>query len=639
MAMAKGNRLQFELDDEDLKVFCDEADEQIELLDTFLVQLESQPEPELVQQIFRAAHTLKGSSATIGHKKMASLTHAMETVLDAVRQDRATPTAPMVDALLAALDALRLLAQEVVTRIDSGIDPAPLEADLLAILEADVAIPAQPLAADAGPPPLLDAEIHARVRADVEQGRIAYLVEVAIDAECQLPSIRCYQALQELDALAAIHITWPDRLTVEGGGADHDLRAFGTSSATDEQLHSALASISDVARVLVQRIDEEALATLAAEPPAHSAPTPISSAPRQTAPDVAVQPNEAARPPARKATQSVRIDVERLDGLMNLVGELVIDRTRLTQIREQLSSVLKDANLNELTDNFTETTSHLARITDELQEEIMRSRMLPIRSVLTRLPRLVRDVAAKCGKKVELVTSGEETELDRSVIEEISDPLVHILRNAIDHGIETPEERRLAGKSETGTVTVTAWNQEAYIYLSITDDGQGIDTATIRRKAVEKGLVTREAADAATDEQVLQYIFFAGLSTAKALSDVSGRGVGMDIVRTNIERLNGRVMLKSTRGRGSEFVIQLPLTLATTKALMVMAGETVYAMPLVSVTEALSEADADIHSVAGRRTLRLRGQAPPGRRAERGARRHAPPPDRQRPFRRCRTPR
>ena len=197
------------------------------------------------------------------------------------------------------------------------------------------------------------------------------------------------------------------------------------------------------------------------------------------------------------------------------------------------------------------------------------------------------------------------------MIEEISDPLVHILRNAVDHGIETPEERRAAGKPETGTVSVTAWNQETYIYLSVKDDGKGIDTQTLRQKVVEKGLLSREIAETATEEQVLQYIFFPGLSTAKTLSDVSGRGVGMDIVRTNIERLNGQITLKSTKGEGSEVIIQLPLTLATTKALMVMANDTVYAVPLVSVTEALAEHDADIHSVNGQRTLRLRGRLLP----------------------------
>lgn len=607
MPARKKTTLQFDLDDDDLKLFSDEADEQIELLDTFLVQLEGEPDAELLQQIFRAAHTLKGSSATIGHKKMAKLTHAMETVLDAVRQGHHQPTPATVDALLAGVDALRILAQEVVTRLDSGINTDPLEADLLAALDGDdgessaVAGPAAP-AAFAIPP-----EAQAQAEAAIGAGSNCLFVDVTITDDCQLPSIRCYQALQELDALGAVYAVWPDRATIEGGAGEYSLAALLAANATEEQLHEALRSVSDVAEVTLRPMTVADLSGGAAPVPG-PAPLPQAKAPTPIADEPGADANRAA---GKRPSQSVRIDVERLDGLMNLVGELVIDRTRLQQIREQLTVVLKDANMSELTDNFQETTAHLTRITDELQEEIMRSRMLPVRSVLTRLPRLVRDVAARCGKKVELTTAGEETELDRSVIEEISDPLVHILRNAVDHGIETPAERAAAGKPEAGQISVTAWNQETYIYLSIRDDGAGIDTKALRKKAIERGVVSREAAEAATDDQALQYIFFAGLSTAKTVSDVSGRGVGMDIVRTNIERLNGSVSVTSVRGKGSEFIIQLPLTLATTKALMVTSNDIVYAMPLVSVTEALAEADADVHSVGGHRTMRLRGKLLP----------------------------
>ena len=611
----KGQRLQFELDDDDLKLFCEEADEQIELLDTSLVQLEGEPAPELLQQIFRAAHTLKGSSATIGHKKMASLTHAMETVLDAVRQGKKAPNGELVDALLAGLDALRVLANEVITRIDSNTETAGLEADLLALLEEGSDAPADATAAvSATLYQLADGVIQLALD-ELSQGSSLYLVEVAIAADSQLPSIRSYQVLQEMDALGTTLQTWPDRELIEAGAGEFSVVAAVLSRQSDEQLQAAINVVTEVSAVHVRLIPAESLAepleSASAAVPAtqHSDRRPqLALVESSASPSVAGEPSRA---PKKAAAQSVRIDVERLDGLMNLVGELVIDRTRLQQIREQLSAVLKDANLTELTENFEETTSHLARVTDELQEQIMRSRMLPVRSVLTRLPRLVRDVATKCGKKVELVTAGEETELDRSVIEEISDPLVHILRNAVDHGIETPEERRAAGKPETGTVTVTAWNQETYIYLSVQDDGKGIDTATLRRKVVEKGLMSREAAEAASEEQAVQWIFMAGLSTAKVISDDSGRGVGMDIVRTNIERLNGQITLHSTPGKGSEVIIQLPLTLATTKALMVMANSTVYAIPLVSVTEALADHEADIHSVGGLKTLRLRHQLLP----------------------------
>jgi two-component system chemotaxis sensor kinase CheA len=445
----------------------------------------------------------------------------------------------------------------------------------------------------------------------MEGGSAIYLVELTISPDCQLPSIRCFQALQELDALGKLLVTWPSREAIEAGAGEFEVAGFLASMQSEEQMQAALQAVTDIAATHVRVIPapeigaEHAAAATPAGPQSSSTP---AGRPQLSLVEDSGAASDGPRgaAPAKKTAQSVRIDVERLDGLMNLVGELVIDRTRLQQVREQLAAILKDANLSELMDNFEETTSHLARVTDELQEQIMRSRMLPVRSVLTRLPRLVRDVAVKCGKKVELYTAGEETELDRSVIEEISDPLVHILRNAVDHGIETPEERRAAGKPETGVVTVTAWNQETYIYISVKDDGKGIDTAALRKKVVEKGLLSKEAAESATEEQAVQWIFMAGLSTAKEITDVSGRGVGMDIVRTNIERLNGQITLRSTLGQGSEVIIQLPLTLATTKALMVMANSTVYAIPLVSVTEALADHEADIHSVNGRKTLRLR---------------------------------
>ncbi|KAA0238683.1 chemotaxis protein CheA [bacterium] len=609
MAMAKGQPLQFDLDADDLKLFSEEAAEQLELLDNALVQLEGEPEPDLVQQIFRAAHTLKGSSATIGHKRMASLTHVMETVLDQVRQGKKRPSSDMVDALLAGLDALRVLADEVQTRVESAVDIEPLIADLNAVLNAEDAPDEVEPAPAAVSALVLPGEIAAALAAATDQGKNPFLIEVAIAASCQLPSIRCYQLLQELDALAEVGFTRPDRATIESGSAEFELIAVVASTQNDEQLTAAISSISDVETAKVRHLADSLTAPIALSASSKAEQPGTGRKPQVSlVEDDSPSQGTAAAAPARKVAQSVRIDVERLDGLMNLVGELVIDRTRLQQIREQLSGMLKNANLNELTENFEETTSHLARVTDELQDQIMRSRMLPVRSVLTRLPRLVRDVAAKCGKKVDLVTAGEETELDRSVIEEISDPLVHILRNAVDHGIESPEERRAAGKPETGVVSVTAWNQETYIYLSVKDDGKGIDTKTLRRKAVERGLVSAEVAEAATEDTVLQYIFLPGLSTAKTLSDVSGRGVGMDIVRTNIERLNGQVRVKSTPGQGSEITIQLPLTLATTKALMVTANDTVYALPLVSVTEALAESEADMHLVGGRRTLRLRGK-------------------------------
>jgi two-component system chemotaxis sensor kinase CheA len=597
--MARGDRIAFDLDPEDIRLFCEEAAEHLETLDSSLVRLEAGADELLLQQIFRAAHTLKGSSATIGHSRMASLTHAMESTLDAFRQGTAEPSQESIDVLLVALDLLRDLAAEVETGVESGAEPAIIEARLRLLTEAG----REPGALASYTSLEAPEEDTAPV---ADEGSVPVRITIAISEECLLPSIRCYQVLQELDAQGVVTEIAPSRDVIESGGADRHLTVTLLTTMPPAELQAAIFAVSDVASV---ELDGPAAPLDFAA--THGTGTGKSAA----APSVDESHGLAAIPipvaASSRAVQSIRIDVERLDGLMNLIGELVIDHTRLQQIRGQLSHVLKDAHLAQLAENFEETTAHLGRVTEELQEQIMRSRMLPIRSVLTRLPRLVRDVAQKCGKRVELVMSGEETELDRSVIEEISDPLVHILRNAIDHGIETPEERLAAGKPESGTVTITAWSQETYIFVSIADDGRGIDANAVRRKAVERGLVTADAAAAANDDTALQYIFFAGLSTATVISDISGRGVGMDVVRANIERLHGKVQLRSTPGKGSEITLQLPLTLATTKALLVRADGTTYAIPLVTVTEALNGATADISRPGGRPTLRLRNQLIP----------------------------
>ncbi len=586
--------LDFELDDEDLKLFVEEATEQVETLDVSLVQLESDPNPELIQRIFRAAHTLKGSSAAIGHQKMAGLTHAMESVLDALRQDRLAVTSEVVDALLACIDALRTFVHEVATREDSGLDASALEADLLALLEGSSRGGS---AADRGVAANL---LHSAAQAIGDargRGLHVYLVRATIRDDSPLPGVRCFQVLHELDGTSSVLATEPARELIEGGEADYHIAAVVAASQSPEELAELVQNVSDLAEVHVEEVPEAVT----------SLPSPPAPVPRSRNEPTPRGGAESPAPQARRSSStSIRIDVERLDSLMNLVGELVIDRARLVRIKDELSASLAGSDLLDLLDNLEETTAHIGRITDEIQDAIMRTRMLPIRSVLARLPRIVRDVATRLGKQVDLVMSGEETELDRSVIEVITDPLVHILRNAVDHGIEPPEERKRAGKPPTGTITVTAWNQEASIYISIRDDGRGIDVEALRAKAVERGLVSPDAAQSATREEALQYVFLPGLSTAASVSDVSGRGVGMDIVRANIERLNGSVTVSSEPGKGTEFVIQLPLTLATTKALMVTAKGIVYAIPLVSVTETLPVRGADIHQIGGRKLLRLR---------------------------------
>jgi two-component system chemotaxis sensor kinase CheA len=323
--------------------------------------------------------------------------------------------------------------------------------------------------------------------------------------------------------------------------------------------------------------------------------------PRKVAEPLPAAPAVAAAP--RTSSTTIRIDVARLDALLNLVGELVIDRTRLTQLGNTLVDQFGD---HRTLSDLQQTALHIGRITDELQEQVMKSRMLPVESVFNRLPRVVRDVAAKQGKQVDFIVEGKETELDRSVIEEIGDPLLHLIRNAVDHGVETPEERLAAGKPAAGRLRLEARHADSFILISLEDDGRGVDIEAVKRKAVERGVVTQESADRMSEQEAVQLIFAPGLSTAQQLSDVSGRGVGMDVVRANVEKINGAVDVQTRKGQGTTFTIRLPLTLAIVQALLVRVAGGIYALPIHSVTETLRVEADQIHRVNHREAIQLR---------------------------------
>ncbi len=319
--------------------------------------------------------------------------------------------------------------------------------------------------------------------------------------------------------------------------------------------------------------------------------------------------SEASIPkPGRTGDKTVRTSVERLDNLMNLVGELITDRNRLNLIRNNLSARFGG---DEQVSQLSETIAHLGRITDQLQAEVMGIRMLPISNLFSKFPRLVRDLARQAGKQVDLVVRGEETELDRSVIEVMSDPLIHLLRNAVDHGIESPEERLAAGKTERGIILLNARHEQGRILVTVEDDGRGIDLEGVKAKAIEKGLISKAEADAMDADQALELIFVPGLSTARAVSDISGRGVGMDIVRNNIQSLNGSIQVQTWPGRGTQFQIILPLTLAIVSTLLVQVGQGIFAIPLTAVSEILRLSQAEIRSVNGKPVILLRNQVLP----------------------------
>lgn len=615
--------LTFDASPEDLKVFLEEADEKIEVLQNEFIRLEREyGNDALVQEIFRAAHTLKGSSGMIGHKRMTNLTHAMESLLDLVRKGQLVPTTEVVDALLAGVDGLHLLRDEVETGQQSEADLEPTVATLEALVSGDHTLARQPT--EAAEPQdewaLSDTEQQAAQLLCEDRGLRLWQIIVDFLPGSDWLAVRVYQALSQVANLGEVVKSRPTLAEIEGEQVNATaprVRAFLASEASRDDIQQVLADLEEMVSQSVELFvpaaraadDARALGEAArpAEQPKGLERRTIDVGPEGRGKDP-VQLLELAAQKIEKLSQHIKVDVDRLDNLMNLVGELVIDRNRLAQIHRQLRS----GEGTELAmDELAEASQHVGRVTGDLQGEVMRIRMLPIENVFNKFPRMVRSLAQKLNKSVELVLVGKETELDRSVIEKIDDPLIHLLRNSLDHGIELPAERRAAGKPETGTVTLSAWHEENHIVISVRDDGAGIDPHKIKAAAVKKGIITAETAERMDDASAIDLIFAAGFSTAAQTTDISGRGVGMDIVRTNIEALNGAVTVETVAGQGTTFLVKLPLTLAIIRALLVNMGQQKLAIPMSNVVETLRLDLASLRPLQHTMAAQLRGRVLP----------------------------
>lgn len=576
---------------EDIAVFLAEAEEQLQTIEESLLRLEKQEaSQELLGEIFRAAHTLKGSSATLGHRTMAELTHIMENVLDGLRREEIELTPAVVDGLLEALDYLKELKEEIVAGEDRAIDTRLVILKLKS-LQAE---------AEAAQQTAATATATAPTAATAAITGAAWEIEVELAQESPMPAVRAFQVIVALEQLGQIIESRPTLREIEAERVGTSLRVQLVSDQSREQLAEAVRVINDVVGVQVAAISREAVLV-------PLAPVPVpENAPAKPAP-VGVSGPASAKTAKKASRQTIRVDIGLLDTLMNLVSELVIDRTRLAQ----LISHWTEAAGEEQRQALNSTSAHIGRITNELQEQIMKARMLPVDDLFKRFPRMVRDLAARAGKEIEFTMAGQETELDRSMIEEISDPLMHLLRNAVDHGIESPDRRERAGKPRRGEIHLSATHEENHIIIQVSDDGRGIDPAAIRQSAVSKGLLTEEAAGRLSDREAVELIFMPGFSTAETVSDVSGRGVGMDVVRTNIERISGLIDIQSEVGRGTTILIRLPLTLAIIKALLVRVGQGVFAIPLSTVKETSRMRDLAVSSVRGREVVVVRGEVVP----------------------------
>ncbi|WP_141058297.1 chemotaxis protein CheA [Stenotrophomonas rhizophila] len=556
--------------------FFEESREGLDAMEAGLLALESgQQDPEIINSVFRAAHSIKGGAGTFGFDAIAALTHVLETLLDELRAGKRALEATAVDAMLSSVDVLRALLREA--EHGQPADPqavAAIKARLEAVLSGQAAA-AAPVAA-------------AKVDDTPEAWQIGFVPSPSLFMSGNDP-LRIIRELEHLGSLQVAarldRLPGFDQLDPLEAHLAWDLGLVG--KVPRSKIEDTFAWVVDDCELDIRPAAPPSLATSAPAAPA-AAPAPAAATPTAAAPAAA----------AHDAETSIRVAVEKVDALINLVGELVITQAMLKQVSHALDPVHAEQLFAGL--------DLLERNTRDLQEAVIGVRMLPVDAVFRRFPRLVRDLSSRLGKHVRLRTIGEGTELDKGLIEKIADPLVHLVRNSIDHGLEMPDVRRDAGKDETGTITLAASHQGGHIVIEVSDDGRGLNRDKILSKALERGL---SVPDNPTDAQVWDLIFQPGFSTADAVTDLSGRGVGMDVVRRNIQALGGEVQLESKAGNGTRVLIRLPLTLAILDGMTVaVAGETVI-LPLAYVLEALQPQPEDVRTMAGEgRVLRVRGE-------------------------------
>ena len=605
-----------------LEIFLDESNEHLQTLSDQLIILEKEPDnSDTINEIFRAAHSLKGMAGTMGYKRMQNLTHDMENVFSEVRNGNMEVNSNLVDVLFQCLDALETYVDNIRETQDEGTDDnEPIIKALNAFIASEGKGNAAPAAkkeeapaatASAAPAddkdmPLADFEKNA-VNEALKKNLHVYKIKVSVDENCILKAARAFLVFKNLEGHGDIIKSEPSVQDIEDEKFDFD---FSIIVVTEEKYDNIIALIKNVSEIkdaagqeITQPFPEEQTEEAKEE-------KKETSAVSQTAKSAAAKP--AAKKPTStgktsgSVSHTVRVDIEKLDVLMNLVSELIIAKNGLVS-----ASHVEGDEAAALNQSFTEQIEYLERVTTNLHESVMKVRMMPIESVFSRFPRMIRDLNKKLGKKMELYMSGEDTELDRTVIDEIGDPIMHLLRNSADHGLESAEIRKERGKSEVGSIFLDAFQEGNNVVIEVRDDGNGIDTEKVKAKAVEKGTITQEQADVMTDKEAIDLLFRPSFSTAEKVTDVSGRGVGLDVVKSKIEALGGDVEVKTKYGEGSTFSIRLPLTLAIIQALMVKLGDEKYAISLGSIETIEDIPVSDIKYVHAKEVIHLRGNVIP----------------------------
>ena len=609
-----------------LEIFLDETKEHLQSLSDQFMILEQEPDNmDTINEIFRSAHTLKGMAGTMGYKRMQTLTHDMENVFSEVRNNTIKVDGAMVDLLFQCLDALEEYTENIQNTGDEGTNDNEhlIKAlnDYLAKNSGDGAPqpakeekkepakeePKQEAGADPGKEKWREIKLgdteHTVIAEAKKQGKKCLGVTVYVQESCILKAARAFLVYKALEELGDMIVSVPSAQDIEDEHFEFDFSVIILTDADVETVKNAILNVSEIEAAYVGEVEpvqpEEAVKPAAiAEAQPKEEEQPKKAAP--AAPAKAADKKPISKPIVNR---TVRVDIEKLDVLMNLVSELIIAKNSLVSTSSQEGILTNNT--------FNEQIEYLESVTTNLHESVMKVRMVPIETVVQKFPKMIRDLSKKLDKKMQLIMSGEETELDRTVVDEIGDPLMHLLRNSADHGLESAEVRKERGKPEVGSIFLNAYQDGNNVMIEVRDDGNGIDVEAVKKKAIERGTITPEQAENMADKDVIGLLFLPSFSTSEKVTDVSGRGVGLDVVKSKIESLSGEVEVKTKLGEGSTFIIRLPLTLAIIQALMVEVGGEKYAIPLGSIQTIEDVEPAEIKYVQAKEVINLRGTVIP----------------------------
>lgn len=590
-----------------LEVFIEESREHIQSCNENLLKLENDPDNlELVNEIFRSAHTLKGMSATMGFEDMANLTHQMENVLDGVRNGKYKFSSDLLDIIFMAIDHLENMVNSIAAGgegkedVSDAINKLKMIESGKIVNQSDTTQTAEIDQANISKTNLNYDQFEITVLEQAnEQGYKVYEVSIFIRPDCLLKAARVYMVFDVLEKIGDIIKSVPNVEQLEEEQFDNEFVVTIVTHDSIEDIEKKVMKVSEIEKVTVVPLKISDLKKVNNEDSSDEQKNVSQNVEGQKKKEA----SSAKKTTDKKITLSnktIRVNIERLDALMNLFEELVIDRGRLDQIAKEL-------NHQEL----SETVEKMSRVTNDLQSVVLTMRMVPVEAVFNRFPKMVRSLSRELGKKIHLQIIGQETELDRTVIDEIGDPLVHLLRNSVDHGIEMPEERLRKGKPEEGTIQLKAYHSGNHVFIEITDDGAGINREKVARKAVEKGIITEEQMNQLTDKEIFNLILTSGFSTADKISDISGRGVGLDVVKNTIESLGGTISVHSEENVGTTFLIQLPLTLSIISVMLVEVQKEKYAIPLTSIIETAIFKKSEIYYAHEQPVIDFRGKVVP----------------------------